>query len=180
MRGKIHGEYKNPTDNSGVKPYSGKFPFILLTGTLLLASALISCSHPAQHHRRNPEPIETETAGQIIFRMKARLGLTDEQEVNIRPIIEKQVKKRKELIRKYKGRARSGMDSLEDELKDLRISTESRLQYFLSNEQMIEYGNMQQEEDQIIVGRSSEKTQEGAGQEKPKGRGRRSRGSGSE
>jgi hypothetical protein len=54
--------------------------------------------------------------------------------------------------------------------------TESQLQYFLSNEQMIEYGNMQQEEDQRIVEMSSEKSQEGAGQEKPKGRGRRSGG----
>jgi hypothetical protein len=32
--------------------------------------------------------------------MKTNLGLTDEQEVKIRPMIEEQVKKRKELIKK--------------------------------------------------------------------------------
>jgi hypothetical protein len=39
---------------------------------------------------------------------------------------------------------------------------------------MIKYGNMQQEEDQRIIGITSAKTQEGVTQEKPKGRGRRS------
>jgi hypothetical protein len=41
---------------------------------------------------------------------------------------------------------------------------------------MIQYGNMQQEEDQRITGITSEKTQEEVTQEKPKGRGRRSGG----
>jgi hypothetical protein len=106
--------------------------------------------------------------------MKTGLGLTEDQEVNIRPIIEKQVNKRSELIKEYQGKGLLGMDSLRDELKDLRISTENQLQYFLTNEQMIKYGYMQQEEDQRIAGISNGKTQEEAGQEKPKGRGRRS------
>jgi hypothetical protein len=108
--------------------------------------------------------------------MKTALRLTDDQEVNIRPIIEEQVKKRSELIKKYQGRDCPRTDCLKDQLKDLRISTENQLQYFLTNDQMIQYGNMQQEEDQRITGITSEKTQEEVTQEKPKGRGRRSGG----
>jgi hypothetical protein len=172
----MNAECYNTLGKFGWQTAFFKYSFVLLIGYLLLASTLISCSHPVQNHRRTPEPIEAKTVGQIMFDMKTGLRLTDEQEVNIRPIIEEQVKKRNELIKKYKVRGRVGMDSLGDELKDLRISTESQLQYFLSNEQMIEYGNMQQEEDQRIVEMSNGKSQEGAGQEKPKGRGHRSGG----
>lgn len=154
-----------------VKPHIYKYWVILLMGSLLLASALISCSHQVQNPRRRPEAQEAKTADQIISEMKPGLRLTDEQEVNIHPIVEEQVRKRDELIKKYKGRGRQGMDSLRDELKGLRIGAENRLQYFLTNEQMIKYGYMHQEEDQRI---SSEKTQEEQGQRMHKGRGRRS------
>jgi hypothetical protein len=165
------------SENSGIKPHFYKYSFILLIGYSLLAITLISCSHPAQNRRRIPEAKEPKTAQQIISAMKTVLRLTDEQEIHIRPIIEEQVKKRNELFKKYRGQGRPGMDSLRDELKDLRISTESQLQYFLTNEQMIKYGYMQQEEDQRIAGITSGKTQEDTSQEKPKGRGRRSGGS---
>jgi len=101
--------------------------------------------------------------------MKRQLNLSNEQEVNIRPIIENQVKKREELIRKYQAQDRQSMASLRDELKDLRIVTEKQLQYFLTSEQMIDYGYMQQEEDQRI---SSARRQEDRSQ-MPKGRERR-------
>ena len=161
------------SENSGIKPHFYRYSFALLIGYSLLAITLISCSHPGQNRRRIPEAKEPKPADQIISDMKTWLRLTDEQEINIRPIIEEQVKKRHELIKKYQGRGRLGMDSLRDELKDLRISTENRLQYFLTNDQMIKYGYMQQEEDRRIAGTTSEKTQEEPGQEKPKGRGRR-------
>jgi len=160
--------------NLGVKPHFYKYSFILLIGYSLLASTLISCSHPAQNHRRITEVKEAKTAAQIISGAKTELSLTDEQEVNIRPIIEEQVKKRNELIKKYQGRDCLATDCLTDELKDLRIRTENQLQYFLTGGQMIKYGHMQQEEDQRIMGIASAKTQEEVIQEKPKGRGRRS------
>lgn len=153
--------------------FADRFLTIFFVG-LLSTSTLISCSHQVQDHRRITEVKEAKTADQIISEMKTGLKLTDEQEVNIYPIVEEQVRKRNELIKKYKGRGRPGMDSLRDELKDLRIAMETRLQYFLTNEQMIKYGYMQQEEDQRIAGVASGKAQEEAGQEKPKGRGRRS------
>jgi hypothetical protein len=162
------------SENTAIKLHSHTVSIIMLSGHLLLASTLISCSHPAQNRGRLREAKEAKTADQILSDMKAGLKLTDEQEVNTRPIIEEQVKKRNELIRKYQGRDCRGTDCLKDQLKDLRINTENQLQYFLTNDQMIKYGYMQQEEDRRIMGMTSDKTQEGAGQEKPKGRSRRS------
>jgi hypothetical protein len=161
------------SENSGIKPHFYRYSLTLLIGYSLLAITLISCSHPAQNRRRIPEAKEPKPAEQIMSDMKTVLSLTDEQEMNVRPIVEEQVKKRHELVKKYQGQGRPGRDSLRDELKDLRVSTENRLQYFLTNDQMIKYGYMQQEEDQRIAGVTSEKTQEQPGQEKPKGRGRR-------
>jgi len=158
----------------GFRPHLGKYCFILLMGCSLLAVTSISCSHPSKDRRRIPEPKEAKPADQIISDMKTSLGLTVEQENNIHPIIEQQVIKRNELIKKYQGQGQKGLDSLRDDLKDLRISTESQLQYFLTNEQMIKYGELQREEDQRIAGNSSGKTQEETAPEKPKSRGRRS------
>jgi hypothetical protein len=159
--------------NSDVKNHLNKYSCILLIAYALLPISLISCSHPGQNRRRIPEGKEPKTADQILSDMKTELSLTDEQVANIRPIIEEQVKKRKELIQKHRGRGRPGLDSLRDELKDLRIHQEKQLQYFLTNEQMIGYGYMQQEEDQRIAGTSGGKIPEGAGGERPKGKGRR-------
>jgi hypothetical protein len=147
---------------------------ILLIGCSLLALTAISCAHSSQNRKRIPEPKDAKPADQILSGMKTGLGLTDEQEINIRPIIEQQVIKRNELIKKYQGQSRQGLDSLRDDLKDLRISTSSQLQYFLTNEQMIQYGDLQREEDQRIAGNGSGKNQEEVSQEKPRGRGRRS------
>ncbi len=108
---------------------------------------LMNCSPPLH----NPERFqETKPAGQIIIEMRNWAGLTDEQEGKIRPIIAEQVNRRHEIIRKYKGGDREAVDFLKDELKELRVNTANRLQYFLTSKQMIEYGSMQQEEDERI------------------------------
>ena len=147
---------------------------VVITGSLLLPATLTSCSPHAQNRRRIPEARETKTADEIITQMKGRLNLTEDEEVKVRPIIEEQVKRRKELIKKYAGQGYKGMDSLKDELKDLRISTANQLQYFLTSDQMIKYGAMQQEEDQRIS-REKSQTQQGEEPQQPrKGGGRRS------
>ena len=127
----------------------------MLTGCLLLAGTLASCSSKAQNRRQNPETKIVKPADHIILEMKIDLNLSDEQELKIRPIIEEQVKKRKGLIEKFQGQGRPGQEALRYELKNLRISTAGQLQYFLTNEQMIKCGNMQQEEDQRIISEKS-------------------------
>ena len=147
---------------------------VVITGSLLLPATLTSCSPHAQNRRRIPELRETKTTDEIIIQMKGWLNLTEDEEVKVRPIIEEQVKRRRELLKKYEGQEYKRMDSLKDELKDLRISTASQLQYFLTSDQMIKYGAMQQEEDQRIT-EPKLQTQPGEETQQPrKGRGHRS------
>ena len=142
-------------------------PLLILVAFTLLLITLISCSPHLQNHGRIPE---TKTAEQIIIEMKNWADLTDEQEVKIRPIIEEQVKKRNALIKKYKGKDREAIISLKDGLKELRVTTAKELQYFLTNKQMIEYGGMQQEEDERIGRRN---VRQEMNPQKPGGRGPR-------
>ena len=145
-----------------------------IVGPLLLSITLMSCSTHVQNRRRVPEMRETKTADQIMTEMKDRLHLTEEEEVKVRPIIESQVSGRRELIKKYEGKGYKEMDSLKEDLKDLRIRTASQLQYFLTSDQMIKYGAMQQEEDRWISGEKAQTQQEEEPQKPRKGRGRRS------
>jgi hypothetical protein len=147
-----------------------------LTASFLLASALVSCSSKPQNRRQNPETRIVKPADNIILEMKMDLNLSDEQELKIRPIIEEQVKKRKALIEKFQGQGFPGLESLRSELKNLRIDIEKQLQYFLTNEQMLKYGKMQQEEDQRITGEKPP-PKEPEAQPTRKGKGRRSGGS---
>ena len=156
--------------NARSNRYPYKHLFICLTGCLLFMSTLPSCSTHNRNRGRIPEIKEAQSADQIILQMKSAILLSDEQENRIRPIIEQQVQERKTLMKKYAGRDRQRVEALRDDLKDLRISTEKQLQYHLTNEQMIKYGYMQQEEDQRL---SSGNAPSEAGQTIPRDRGRR-------
>ncbi len=158
----------NLPEDLRVKRHPWDYFFILLTLCVLLTSASISCSSYTQHRRRIPQ---AKTADQFMRQMKGYLILTDEQQVQVRPIIEEQVEKRNELINKYQGQSRQNMDSLRYELQDLRISAENQLQYFLTNEQMIKYGNMQKDEDERLC---KGEVQEEEAPKPRKGRGHRS------
>jgi hypothetical protein len=150
-----------------------KYSFIVLIGSLFLAGILISCSSKPQSRRQPPETKFVKPADHIILDMKIDFKLSDEQELKIRPIIEEQVKKRRGLIERFQNQGSPGLEALRQELKNLRISTEGQLQFFLTNEQMIKYGKMQQEEDRRII---SEKPGEPKGQQERQGRGTKSGG----
>jgi hypothetical protein len=150
-----------------------KYSFIILFGSLFLAGILVSCSSKPQRRPQTPETKFVKPADHIILDMKIDLALSDDQELKIRPIIEEQVRKRRELIERFQSQGRPGQEALRQELKNLRISTEGQLQYHLTNEQMIKYGKMQQEEDQRII---SEKPREPEGQQKRQDRGTKSGG----
>ncbi len=89
--------------------------YLLLFGlfilSFLLAGTWIACSSPSRHRRPIPEGGRApapKTADQILSDMKVRLNLSDEQEVQIRPIIEEEIKERGELVKKYHGQGREG------------------------------------------------------------------------
>jgi periplasmic protein CpxP/Spy len=156
---------------------NGTLAFRLLTiliVCLVLEGALISCSSNIPNRRETPETRRVKPAEHILLEMEIDLNLSKEQAEKVRPIIEGQVKKRKELIRKFQDQGQAGLRALEAELKALRINTEKELQYYLTNEQMIKYGNMQQEEDRRII---SQKPKEQDGPQMPQGRGSRPGGS---
>jgi Spy/CpxP family protein refolding chaperone len=77
--------------------------------------------------------------------MKSRLGLTEDQEAQIRPILEDESVKRHAIIERYQGQGRQGRSSLRNELQQLRASTEHRFESILTKAQMEEYRKMQEE-----------------------------------
>lgn len=109
---------------------------------------ILAISHAAV---QNDGPKTSDkTPDQIISVMKDRLGLTEEQEAQIRPIMEEHIKKRDVIVQKYKGQGRQGRRSLRNELQELRKATENQLEMILTEEQMKEYRKLQEEERQKV------------------------------
>ncbi|UCF56761.1 MAG: hypothetical protein JSW15_11940, partial [Deltaproteobacteria bacterium] len=77
--------------------------------------------------------------------MKGRLKLTQEQETSVRRILEASIKEREKTIEKYKGRGRSEVSSLRQEMGELDKSVEKDLSEILTKEQMEEYRRIQEE-----------------------------------
>jgi len=140
----------------------GYVHIVLIILLSLLANIFIFCcdytqNHSLPIHRRNRLILpQTETIDEIINKMRSQLNLDTQQELDIRPIIENQIRQRNEIIKN-----RPKKESLIEELKQIRILTEKQLQYFLTNEQMVKYGQMQQEEDQRIINQFEKMEKEG-------------------
>ena len=141
---------------------------VILVVCVFLAGALVSCSSNTPNPETRPELRRVKPADHILLEMEIDLNLSSEQVEKVRPIIEGQVKRRKDLIQRFQGQGQAGLGSLDAELKNLRIGTAKELQYFLTNEQMVKYGNMQQEEDRRIM---SQTRGEQEGHQLPRGRG---------
>ncbi len=76
---------------------------------------------------------------QIISALKERLTLTEEQESQVRSVIEKQVENRKAIFDKYRDQIRESRKPMKDEMKQNREDTEKQFEAILSEEQMNEY-----------------------------------------
>ena len=88
-------------------------------------------------HGRSPD--------QIVAAMKTRLGLTEEQEAQVKPVLEDEFVKRRAILETSQGQGPEGRSSLRGELQKLRSATDQRLGAILTKAQMDEYRNMQQE-----------------------------------
>jgi len=62
--------------------------------------------------------------------MKTRLNLTEEQEIQVYPIIHKEFEKRREIFGRRRGQGRQGMQSLKNEMQELQITTKKNLRRF--------------------------------------------------
>ncbi len=129
--------------------YSGRTRFLASIACVLLMSTLPFSAVHAQNVRRVPEG---KSPDQIMADMKSRLGLTDDQEAQIRPILEDEFVKRHAIIEKYQGQGRQGRASLRNELQQLRSTTEHRLEPILTKAQMEEYRKMLEEARQNMRG----------------------------
>ena len=86
------------------------------------------------------------TPEQMIYQMKTRLELTDEQEAKIRPIIVESFKQQQEILDKPRSQDRSGIRALRSELRQHQISVEEKLSKTLTAEQLVGYRKLQEEE----------------------------------
>lgn len=118
--------------------------YLVITTVCLCLLIMASCSSGRARTRGNLP--EGKTADELISVMKARLNLTDEQEIQIRPLIEEECAERKEIIEKYAGQGRGSRGVLIGELQGLQKTTETKLETILTEEQMKEYRKLRSEE----------------------------------
>lgn len=93
---------------------------------------------------------EGKTANEFISVMKTRLNLTEKQEIQVYPIIHKEFEKRREIFERHRGQGPQGMQSLKNEMQELQITTEKKLEKILTQEQMKEYRKLRDEERQKL------------------------------
>ncbi len=115
--------------------------FASIACVLFMSTLPFSALH-AQNARRMPGG---KSPDQTLSEMKSPLGLTEDQEAQIRPILEDEFVKRHAIIEKYQDQGRQGRSSLRNELQQLRKSTEQRFEPILTKAQMEEYRKMQEE-----------------------------------
>ena len=84
--------------------------------------------------------------GQIILDLKERLNLTEEQATKVRPIVEMNIKRLREIVEEYRGQDRPKLPSLRREIREIQRSTEKGLADILTEEQMETYRKRQEEE----------------------------------
>jgi Spy/CpxP family protein refolding chaperone len=82
-----------------------------------------------------------KTAEEYVLFLKDRLKLTAEQEKQIRPIINEEREKRREILESYIGER----ESMRDAMRWLEKNTESQLAAILTPEQMQKYWKLQDE-----------------------------------
>lgn len=112
----------------------------LIAATGLLAIILAASNATAQGRKmrqRNPD--------RIVSALKEHLSLTDEQESQVRSVIEKHVENRKAIFEKYRQESREGKLPMRDEMRQNREDRDKQLETILSKEQMDEYRKYQDE-----------------------------------
>ena len=111
---------------------------ILILCTVLISSATYAVSEgttPAKQHGQEP----SVSIDKIIGKMTIYLSMTDEQARQIKPVLEKDMEKRSEIIKNGKGDKNSAKSALDA----LRQQTNNNLSQYLTEEQMKKLEEMQ-------------------------------------
>jgi hypothetical protein len=85
------------------------------------------------------------TPDKIIAQIRQRLKLTDEQMVQVRPILLEYFKEQNAIRKKYGGKGFAGIQDLMSNMRKLNGKTNGRLEKVVSAEQFSEYQKFQQE-----------------------------------
>ena len=128
-----------------------KYNFInyFVIPTVCLCLLIMTACSSGRSRTRGSLP-EGKTANEFISVMKTRLNLTEKQEIQVYPIIHKEFEKRREIFERHRGQGRQGMQSLKNEMQELQITTEKKLEKILTQEQMKEYRKLRDEERQKL------------------------------
>ena len=84
---------------------------------------------------------------EVMSKMKERLNLTEEQETKIQPIIEENIRKRLEILK----RGSQDRSTSKNELQELQWKTDLQLGAILTEEEMKEYEKLREEQSERIA-----------------------------
>lgn len=86
------------------------------------------------------------TPEEILSKMRNRLSLTETQESEVRPLIEKSVEERRKIAQRYKEEDHPEIPLLRREMRGVQESLDRGLAGILTDQQMEEYQKMQKED----------------------------------
>jgi Spy/CpxP family protein refolding chaperone len=121
---------------------------------LSLALAPFGVSAAGAQGRDWSPPSPEQMVEEHLTRMTEDLGLTDEQVMRVRPIIEEHVAKMRTLMDKRRQQGRDPGGSGREQTEGLRKQLEERLETVLTQEQMKTYREKQQERRERRRGRA--------------------------
>ncbi len=113
---------------------------LALSGYVLLL-AVIFTMQPAVARARDASNMNT-SPDEIVFRLKTRLNLTEDQETKLRPIIEESIRKRQKIMEDSSNNKKA----IRSQLQELRWSTDMQIGKILTDEQMKEYQSLREEQ----------------------------------
>jgi Spy/CpxP family protein refolding chaperone len=86
-----------------------------------------------------------KTPEQVIERLRSRLDLTDEQAVDIGPIIQESMEKKRAIFDRYRDENIKARESIRNEMQNIGDETHAQLSTILTDEQMEELNAIQEE-----------------------------------
>jgi ribosomal protein S13 len=122
-----------------------QFPLKLIMGLMIVSLTMAMPAVGFQgKNAMDPESIVSD--------LTTRLDLSDEQVVEIRPVIEDHAEKRRAIFDKYRAQGNQNQSAIRNEMDAVRQETHARLEKILSAVQMAEYQSYRKEQRQKMRG----------------------------
>jgi Spy/CpxP family protein refolding chaperone len=125
---------------------TGKFSTIMAVFcfiTIFLASSYAAAQPDGKMMKAGK--MKKSDPGLFMSGLKDRLKLTEQQESQIRPIIEDHLKKRDDVVQKHREKIQQERQAMKDALLQSRTDVEKQLEPILTKEQIDEFRKFQDE-----------------------------------